>query len=86
MRNHTTHPQGRDSHNLNKAGVKNQLIATASQGYDLSAPAKSGAGIGVLEMSKAIYDAPASFFIVRIRSHQSYGGLGGGFFGSAGSL
>lgn len=61
MRNHTTHPQGRDSHNLNKAGVKNQLIATASQGYDLSAPAKSGAGIGVLEMSKAIYDAPASF-------------------------
>lgn len=30
MRNHTTHPQGRDSHNLNKAGVKNQLIATAS--------------------------------------------------------
>lgn len=61
MLNHTTHPQGRDSHNLNKAGVKNQLIATASQGYDLSAPAKSGAGIGVLEMSKAIYDAPASF-------------------------
>ncbi|HCR5259476.1 TPA: host cell division inhibitor Icd-like protein [Escherichia coli] len=49
------------SHNLNKAGVKNQLTATASQGYDLSAPAKSGAGIGVLEMSKAIYDAPASF-------------------------
>ncbi|MBB7138231.1 host cell division inhibitor Icd-like protein [Escherichia coli] len=46
---------------MNKAGVKNQLIATASQGYDLSAPAKSGAGIGVLEMSKAIYDAPASF-------------------------
>lgn len=61
MRNHTTHPQGRDSHNLNKAGVKNQLIATASQGYDLSAPAKSGAGIGVLEMLSAIYDAPASF-------------------------
>lgn len=61
MRNHTTHPQGRDSHNLNKAGVKNQLIATASQGYDLSAPAKSGAGIGVLELIKAIYDAPASF-------------------------
>ncbi len=61
MLNHTTHPQGRDSHNLNKAGMKNLLIATASQGYDLSAPAKSGAGIGVLEMSKAIYDAPASF-------------------------
>ncbi|GCJ52165.1 hypothetical protein BvCmsL154A_03264 [Escherichia coli] len=61
MLNHTTHPQGRDSHNLNKAGMKNLLIATASQGYDLYAPAKSGAGIGVLEMSKAIYDAPASF-------------------------
>ncbi|ENA5420067.1 TPA: ash family protein [Escherichia coli] len=86
MLNHTTHPQGRDSHNLNKyiwrfialstaqprvitieatseqeARQKNQLIATASQGYDLPAPAKSGAGIGVLEMSKAIYDAPASF-------------------------
>lgn len=86
MRNHTTHPQGRDSHNLNKyiwrfialstaqprvitieatseqeARQKNQLIAIASQGYDLSAPAKSGVGIGVLEMSKAIYDAPASF-------------------------
>ncbi|MEA1168449.1 host cell division inhibitor Icd-like protein, partial [Escherichia coli] len=38
MLNHTTHPQGRDSHNLNKAGVKNQLIATASQGYDSRAP------------------------------------------------
>ncbi len=61
MRNHTTHPQGRDSHNLNKPDVKNLLLATASQGYDLYAPAKSGAGIGVLEMSKAIYDAPASF-------------------------
>ncbi|WP_404999946.1 host cell division inhibitor Icd-like protein [Escherichia coli] len=44
-----------------EARQKNQLIAIASQGYDLSAPAKSGAGIGVLEMSKAIYDAPASF-------------------------
>lgn len=61
MLNHTTHPQGRDSHNLNKPDVKNLLIANASQGYDLPAPAKSGAGIGVLEMSKAIYDAPASF-------------------------
>ncbi|ELS7774484.1 host cell division inhibitor Icd-like protein, partial [Escherichia coli] len=86
MLNHTTHPQGRDSHNLNKyiwrfialstaqprvihivatseqeARQKNQLIAIASQGYDLPTPAKSGAGIGVLEMSKAIYDAPASF-------------------------
>ncbi|HBE5744157.1 TPA: host cell division inhibitor Icd-like protein [Escherichia coli] len=44
-----------------EARQKNQLIAIASQGYDLPVPAKSGAGIGVLEMSKAIYDAPASF-------------------------
>lgn len=86
MRNHITHPQGRDLHNLNKfawrfialsaakprvihieatseqeARQKNQLIAIASQGYDLSAPAKSGAGICTPELSKAIYDAPASF-------------------------
>ncbi|EGI7097463.1 host cell division inhibitor Icd-like protein [Escherichia coli] len=63
MRNHTTHPQGRDSHNLNKAGVKNQLIATASQGYDLSAPAKSGAGIGVLEITRAHNTRLACFFV-----------------------
>ncbi|HAX5210381.1 TPA: ash family protein [Escherichia coli] len=42
---------------------KNQLIATASQGYDLSAPAKSGAGILTPLMSRAIHDAPASFFV-----------------------
>ncbi|EGE3747313.1 Ash-like/host cell division inhibitor Icd-like protein [Shigella boydii] len=63
MLNHTTHPQGRDSHNLNKAGVKNQLIATASQGYDLSAPAKSGAGIGVLVFNEAHNTRPACFFV-----------------------
>lgn len=140
MRNHTTHPQGRDSHNLNKHNVshslhiqgsesakpagdantrglltkplvgvtimttvkrsqqpeytqvdfiwrfialsmaqprvihivatseqesckKNQLIATASQGYDLSAPAKSGAGIGVLEITRAHNTRLACFFV-----------------------
>ena len=63
MRNHTTHPQGRDSHNLNKAGMKNLLLATASQGYDLSAPAKSGAGIGVLVFNEAHNTRPACFFV-----------------------
>lgn len=88
MRNHTTHPQGRDSHNLNKyiwrfiapstaqprvitieatneqeARQKNQLIAIASQGYDLSAPAKSGAGIGVLVFNEAHNTRPACFFV-----------------------
>ncbi|EGO8353319.1 host cell division inhibitor Icd-like protein [Escherichia coli] len=73
MLNHTTHPQGRDSHNLNKAGVKNQLIATASQGYDLSAPAKSGARIGVLKILKATYDAPSVFFYVVGLTHPFFG-------------
>ncbi|EED0019604.1 host cell division inhibitor Icd-like protein [Escherichia coli] len=63
MRNHTTHPQGRDSHNLNKAGVKNQLIATSKNGYDSRAPHKTGAGILTPLEIKAIHDAPASFFV-----------------------
>ncbi len=88
MLNHTTHPQGRDSHNLNKyiwrfialstaqprvihieatseqeAHKKNQLIAIASQDYDLSAPAKSGAGIGVLEITRAHNTRLACFFV-----------------------
>ncbi|EID66720.1 hypothetical protein ECW26_28040 [Escherichia coli W26] len=63
MRNHTTHPQGRDSHNLNKPDVKNLLLATASQGYDLYAPAKSGAGIGVLVFNEAHNTRPACFFV-----------------------
>ncbi|EEU5471610.1 ash family protein [Escherichia coli] len=63
MRNHTTHPQGRDLHNLNKPDVKNLLLATASQGYDLYAPAKSGAGIGVLVFNEAHNTRPACFFV-----------------------
>lgn len=63
VRNHTTHPQGRDLHNLNKAGVKNQLIAIASQDYDLPAPYKTGAGIRTPLTIEAIHDAPASFFV-----------------------
>ncbi|HAJ7159524.1 TPA: host cell division inhibitor Icd-like protein [Escherichia coli] len=88
MRNHTIHPQGRDSHDLNKyiwrfialstaqprvitieatseqeACRKNQLIAITSQSYDLSAPAKSGAGIGVLEITRAHNTRLACFFV-----------------------
>ncbi|MFO6484824.1 hypothetical protein ACLBR5_19280 [Escherichia coli] len=63
MRNYTPHPQGRDSHNLNKPDVKNLLLATASQGYDLYAPAKSGAGIGVLVFNEAHNTRPACFFV-----------------------
>lgn len=70
MLNHTTHPQGRDSHNLNKAGMKNQLIATASQGYDSRAPYKTGAGIRTPLEIKAIQTPHASFF-VSMHTHTS---------------
>ncbi|EFZ0032986.1 ash family protein [Shigella boydii] len=63
MLNHTTHLQGRDSHNLNKAGMKNQLIATASQGYDSRAPYKTGAGIRTPLTIEAIQTPHASFFV-----------------------
>ncbi|QWV76871.1 host cell division inhibitor Icd-like protein [Escherichia coli O170:H18] len=46
-----------------EARQKNQLIAIASQGYDLSAPAKSGAGIGVLEITRAHNTRLACFFV-----------------------
>ncbi|EKS5551857.1 ash family protein [Escherichia coli] len=42
--------------------IRNQHIDSAISGrYTVSAPYKAGAGIGVLEMLSAIYDAPASF-------------------------
>lgn len=42
--------------------VSSQNIDSAISGrYTVSAPYKAGAGIGVLELIKAIYDAPASF-------------------------
>lgn len=72
MRNHTTHPQGRDSHNLNKyiwrfialsAGEKNQLIATGKNGYDSRAPHKTGAGIATPQTIEAIQTPYASFFV-----------------------
>ncbi|MCW3190783.1 ash family protein, partial [Escherichia coli] len=41
---------------------RHQHIDSASPGrYTVQAPYKAGAGIGVLELSTAIYDAPASF-------------------------
>ncbi|EIR4640966.1 host cell division inhibitor Icd-like protein [Escherichia coli] len=63
MLNHTTHPQGRDSHNLNKAGMKNQLIATSKNGYDSRAPHKTGAGILTPLTIEAIQTPHASFFV-----------------------
>lgn len=42
---------------------KNQLIATGITGYDSCAPHKTGAGITTPLMSRAIHDAPASFFV-----------------------
>ncbi len=68
MLNHTTHLQGRDSHNLNKAGMKNQLIATASQGYDSRAPYKTGAGIRTPLTIEAIQTPHASFLYRRTRT------------------
>ncbi|HIC1099487.1 ash family protein [Escherichia coli] len=42
--------------------IRNQHIDSAISGrYTVPAPYKAGAGIGVLEMLSAIYDAPASF-------------------------
>ncbi|EFH5540196.1 host cell division inhibitor Icd-like protein [Escherichia coli] len=77
MLNHTTHPQGRDSHNLNKPDVKNLLIATASQSYDSCAPHKTGAGITTPLTIKAIHDAPASFFVsMHTHTHTMVGCTG----------
>ncbi|WP_455550635.1 ash family protein [Brenneria goodwinii] len=47
--------------------LKNRLPFAANMGYGHTAPAKSGAGIGVLECLSATYDAPSVFFcVVRI--------------------
>lgn len=46
-----------------------QHIDSAIPGrYTVQAPYKAGAGIGVLEMLSAIYDAPASFYRLRLRT------------------
>lgn len=72
MLNHTIPPQGRDSHNLNKQEAR-QLIAAGGgntsdhmskkTGYTPCAPHKTGVGIATPLLSRAIHDAPASFFV-----------------------
>ncbi|OIY17064.1 hypothetical protein BED45_19040 [Citrobacter freundii] len=49
---------------------KNGLPLCANQYYTAKAPAKSGAGIGVLIMYKATHDAPSVFFCVLASSHH----------------
>ena len=46
-----------------KGRKENHLIATASRGYDLPAPHKTGAGIGVLVFNEAHNTRPACFFV-----------------------
>lgn len=46
-----------------KGRKENHLIATASRGYDLPAPHKTGAGITTPLMSRAIQTPHASFFV-----------------------
>ena len=46
-----------------------QHIDSAIPGrYTVQAPYKAGAGIGVPELLSAIYDAPASFYRLRLRT------------------
>ncbi|EMM4602192.1 TPA: ash family protein [Escherichia coli] len=76
MINHTTHPQGRGLHNLNKPDVKNQLIAISENGYDSSAPAKSGVGIGVLVFNEAHNTRLACFFVPNSHTLSMVGCMG----------
>ncbi|NUH56255.1 host cell division inhibitor Icd-like protein [Citrobacter portucalensis] len=59
-----------------EARQKNQLIAIASRGYDLPAPAKSGAGIGVLEITRAHNTRPACFFVPNSHTLSMVGCMG----------
>lgn len=56
---------------------KNSLRPETIRDYADSAPAKSGAGIGVPDMSKAILDAPASFLSSALTHTQSMVGWAG---------
>lgn len=49
--------------------IKKGLPTIANPVYDYSAPAKSGAGIGVLIMLQATHDAPSVFFCVLASAH-----------------
>ena len=57
-------------HPLHKKG----LPFVPNQVYGYSAPAKSGAGIGVLKMYKATHDAPSVFFCVLAFVHPFFSG------------
>ncbi|WP_429865089.1 ash family protein [Enterobacter roggenkampii] len=56
-------------HPMHKKG----LPFVPNQVYGYSAPAKSGAGIGVPELSKATHDAPSVFFCVVNSVHPFFG-------------
>lgn len=85
----------RDGHhtcsNVFSESIKKDLMFYIIPVYGYNAPAKSGAGIGVLEKYKATHDAPSVFFCVLTFAHpffqrcgynpcrlQSYGELDGG--------
>ena len=52
--------------------IKKGLPTIANPVYGYSAPAKSGAGIGVLEKYKATHDAPSVFFCVVNLTHPFF--------------
>ncbi|WP_181814477.1 ash family protein [Leclercia adecarboxylata] len=62
--NHNMHP-------MHKKG----LPFVPNQVYGYSAPAKSGARIGVLVKYKATHDAPSVFFCVLASSHPFFSGM-----------
>ncbi|MCV5491944.1 ash family protein, partial [Escherichia coli] len=53
--------------------IKKGLPTIANPVYGYSAPAKSGAGIGVLMMLQATHDAPSVFFYVVGLTHPFFG-------------
>ncbi|EPG4587386.1 ash family protein, partial [Enterobacter hormaechei] len=56
--------------------IKKGLPTIANPVYGYSAPAKSGAGIGLPEMIKAIHDAPSVFFCVVSSVHLFFNDAG----------
>ncbi|WP_446848652.1 host cell division inhibitor Icd-like protein [Enterobacter sp. CCM 8630] len=56
--------------------IKKGLPTIANPVYGYSAPAKSGAGIGLPELIKAIHDAPSVFFCVVSSVHLFFSGAG----------
>ncbi|MFZ2581117.1 MAG: host cell division inhibitor Icd-like protein [Citrobacter portucalensis] len=56
--------------------IKKGLLIIANPVYGYSAPAKSGAGIGVPEMIKATHDAPSVFFCAVNPTHAFFSDAG----------